>query len=369
MANLQHEEDDPHHAKMSTEISTSTQSVPFENTYTAVKDEAAISCLIPTFAEACKLVNTPYSCLVLDTHRRHVALPPMYLKKKKTGIEEELNAELLKFSEKCKGVPVAYDNIKLVGQHGDIFDDQGYIHLNIEASFVVFKPNKGQKLEGVINKIGQTFVGCLVHGCFNASILKPREMTSEMWRDSGLVIGGSLEFEVVQLDADAAGVLLIRGRLHKTWYEEMLRLTDPGTDDATEEPFMPADNTATEAALDGVDGVQPEKKKKKKKDKSKDKEALEDSVVKDSQLNGSGNTELTRTDSDVNSNGHVEKKKKKKKKDKETSSQATEGVPASDSSGYLSDKGSKKRKESDEANDASLPDNLEKPKAKKKKIK
>ena len=100
MANLQHEEDDPHHAKMSTEISTSTQSVPFENTYTAVKDEAAISCLIPTFAEACKLVNTPYSCLVLDTHRRHVALPPMYLKKKKTGIEEELNAELLKFSEK-----------------------------------------------------------------------------------------------------------------------------------------------------------------------------------------------------------------------------------------------------------------------------
>ena len=71
--------------------------------------------------------------------------------------------------------------------------------------------------QGVINKIGQTFVGCLVHGCFNASILKPREMTSEMWRDSGLVIGGSLEFEVVQLDADAAGVLLIRGRLHKTW--------------------------------------------------------------------------------------------------------------------------------------------------------
>ena len=51
------------------------------------------------------------------------------------------------FISRCKGVPVAYDNIKLVGQHGDIFDDQGYIHLNIEASFVVFKPNKGQKLE------------------------------------------------------------------------------------------------------------------------------------------------------------------------------------------------------------------------------
>lgn len=71
--------------------------------------------------------------------------------------------------------------------------------------------------QGVINKIGLTHVGCLVHGCFNASILKPKEMTPEMWRDSGLTIGGSLEFEVVQLDADAAGVLLIRGKLDKTW--------------------------------------------------------------------------------------------------------------------------------------------------------
>lgn len=55
------------------------------------------------------------------------------------------------FISSLKGVPLAYDNIKLLGHHGDIFDDQGYIHLNIEASFVVFKPKKGQKLE----------VGCL----------------------------------------------------------------------------------------------------------------------------------------------------------------------------------------------------------------
>lgn len=100
MANLEHEEHDPKHAKMSTEISTSTQSVPLSTTPSAVKHEAVIPCLIPTFADACKLINTKYSCLVLDTHRRHVALPPMYLKKKKTGIQEELNAELLKYSEK-----------------------------------------------------------------------------------------------------------------------------------------------------------------------------------------------------------------------------------------------------------------------------
>lgn len=49
------------------------------------------------------------------------------------------------------GVPLAYDNIRIVGHQGDIYDDNGYIHMNIEASFIVFQPKKGQKiLVGVI---------------------------------------------------------------------------------------------------------------------------------------------------------------------------------------------------------------------------
>uniref|UniRef100_A0AAY4DAQ5 DNA-directed RNA polymerase subunit n=1 Tax=Denticeps clupeoides TaxID=299321 RepID=A0AAY4DAQ5_9TELE len=170
-------------------------------------------CVIPAFAEACALLDAPYSCLVLDGHRRHVALPPVYLRKKKRGIREELSAELLKYSDSMKGVPLAFDDIKVVGPHADILDDQGYVHMNIEATFVVFKPKRGQKLKGVVNKLGQTHVGCLVHGCFNASVLKPGSLSVEAWRDSGLKVGDDLEFEVANLDADAAGVLLIRGRL------------------------------------------------------------------------------------------------------------------------------------------------------------
>lgn len=46
---------------------------------------------------------------------------------------------------------MAYDNIRIVGHQGDIYDDNGYIHMNIEASFIVFQPKKGQKiLVGVI---------------------------------------------------------------------------------------------------------------------------------------------------------------------------------------------------------------------------
>ncbi len=78
--------------------------------------------------------------------------------------------------------------------------------------------------QGVINKMGVGHVGCLVHGCFNASVVKPGLLSSEQWRDSGLSVGQNLEFEVFQLDADVAGVLLIRGRLEKYRYGERIYL-------------------------------------------------------------------------------------------------------------------------------------------------
>lgn len=41
---------------------------------------------------------------------------------------------------------MAYDNIRIVRHLGDIYDDSGYIHVDVEASFIVFQPQKGQKL-------------------------------------------------------------------------------------------------------------------------------------------------------------------------------------------------------------------------------
>lgn len=70
--------------------------------------------------------------------------------------------------------------------------------------------------QGVINKIAVGHLGCLVHGCFNACVVKPSQLTPEQWRDCGLRAGESVEFEVFQLDSDCAGVLIIRGRLEKS---------------------------------------------------------------------------------------------------------------------------------------------------------
>lgn len=45
-----------------------------------------------------------------------------------------------------EGVPLAYENISILGHHGSIYDDSGYIHMNIQANFILFQPERGQTL-------------------------------------------------------------------------------------------------------------------------------------------------------------------------------------------------------------------------------
>ncbi|KAI2653225.1 DNA-directed RNA polymerase I subunit RPA43 [Labeo rohita] len=294
MANLSQEDGAPKPATNSADVSTIAQTSSGNVADTPGGFVAPVPCLIPSFADAVKLLKERYSCLVLEKHRRHISLPPVHLRKKRTGIQEELNSELLKYSSSLKGVPVAYDSIKVVGQHGDIYDDAGFIHLNIEASFVVFKPKRGLKLVGVINKIGVGHVGCLVHGCFNASVVKPFLLTSEQWRDSGLCVGQNLEFEVFQLDADAVVQELV---------------------EQFEQKESTVESTAElESTEDTIDSPKP--KKKKKKDK-REAESAADESLNDSSLEQTSEYHQTADDTteiDSNANGHHKEKKKKKKK-------------------------------------------------------
>ncbi|XP_010168566.1 DNA-directed RNA polymerase I subunit RPA43, partial [Antrostomus carolinensis] len=193
-----------------------------------------------------------------------------------------------------QGVPVAYDNIKVVGELGDIYDDQGFIHLNIEADFVIFSPKKGKKLVGIINKVAPSHIGCLIHGCFNASIPKPEQMSVVQWQELGFKIGDELKFQVLHLDSDAAGVFFIRGGLTKSsmrpkqsetvtgstnggetqeFDHQENGLNYSGGNNVTEESLCETENTvrenAEEPSVDAVNGICDDKNKKKKKKKHK----------------------------------------------------------------------------------------------------
>ncbi|XP_077403860.1 DNA-directed RNA polymerase I subunit RPA43 [Vanacampus margaritifer] len=410
MANFKHVEDDPKHVKMSSENpETCAQNPAAEVSSAAHGILAEIPCAIPSFAAASELVSAPYSCLVMNTHRRHVALPPVYLNKKRTALREELKAELLKFSPSLQGVPLAYDNIQIVRRHGDIYDDSGYIHLDIQANFIIFQPEGGQKLLGKVNKLGVSHVGCLVHGCFNASIPKPSLVSVDTWREAGPRIGAELEFEVMALDADTAGVLLIRGRLYRTRVQELLAIAESSESGVTVDQVELEDTEpAAEHTEESIVQDSAKKKKKKKKDKIE-----EEAVLPSCQDEGDGSLELNGTESDANGEKKKKKKKKdkikdaieekaaspiyqddgnataelngaesdangeKKKKKKEKRIQEEEQVQlspmeihTSDSSGYLSDKPNKKRKRGRESEvAANVSQDAEESKSKKKKRK
>ncbi|XP_032437591.1 DNA-directed RNA polymerase I subunit RPA43 isoform X2 [Xiphophorus hellerii] len=372
MANLDHAEDDRNHVKMPGELPAAGSPV---NPNQGSRSPGETAGTIPSFAAASELLSAPYSCLVLNTHRRHVALPPVYLNKKRTGIQEELDAELLKFSQSLHGVPLAYDNIRIATQHGDIYDDSGYIHMNIEANFIVFQPKKGQKLLGKVNKLGVSHVGCLVHGCFNASIPKPNLVSVETWRDSGPRIGTELEFKVTTLDADTAGVLLIRGQLDRTRVQELMAMSEnlessvpAGQEELQEAEPAPEPQEAElapepqEAEPELTHDGTPKKKKKKKKEKERIKEEeTEEQITKTPHcLNGS--TEQT------NSSDTPEKKKKKKKEKHMKEEEEQMEVSAIENHRGFGDNVSKKRK-LESGTDAPSGDDVTPKKSKKKKKK
>ncbi|TRY72873.1 hypothetical protein DNTS_021694, partial [Danionella cerebrum] len=265
---------------------------------------AVVPCLIPSFADAVKLLNARYSCLVLDKHRRHVSLPPVYIKKKRAGIEHELNKELLKFSSSLNGVPMAYSEIKVVGKHGDILDDQGFIHLNIEASFVIFKPESGSKLVGVVNKLAVGHVGCLVHGCFNASVVKPSGLSPEQWRNSGFSIGHNLEFEVFK-------VRQLMGQV-----EEQQETVEASSETETKEGGEVPEECLEMPEMNCNSHKHHKEKKKKKKDKRRESEEVSISEMHTSDSSGymSDKTLRKRAMEDENSSETPPAKKKKKSK-------------------------------------------------------
>uniref|UniRef100_A0A8C0GET1 DNA-directed RNA polymerase subunit n=1 Tax=Chelonoidis abingdonii TaxID=106734 RepID=A0A8C0GET1_CHEAB len=299
---------------------------------------------IPSFAAACRLVRSRYSCLVAAPHRRHIALAPRYLSRKRTGIREQLDSELLRYSESLSGVPVAYDNIRVVGELGDIYDDQGFIHFNIEADFVIFTPKKGKKLVGVINKVAPSHIGCLIHGCFNASIPKPDQMSAIEWQDLELKIGDKLEFEVVHLDSDAAGVFFIRGRLNKDSMQS--KYPEAVTEDTNSRDEIP-----------------------KKKHKKRDRRNCE--LENDMELTDNADTTVVEDAEGQNAdtvNGFYDKKPKKKKKHKQEKQKPE--YCGGDCSGYPSDHKKlkrKKRKHGDVNEESELSQFSQEPKAKKRK--
>ncbi|ESO97493.1 hypothetical protein LOTGIDRAFT_228177 [Lottia gigantea] len=125
------------------------------------------------FEEAKQLLSDDNSYLYLITKSRTIILSPRFIGKILPGIREFIDREVNLFSDFLDGVLISYSNIKLHQPFSSVHDDRPYLHLYIQADYIVFKPYVGCTLKGVVNKLSQGHIGCLVHKHFNASVPRP----------------------------------------------------------------------------------------------------------------------------------------------------------------------------------------------------
>mmetsp|Transcript_8354 Transcript_8354/g.16076 ORF Transcript_8354/g.16076 Transcript_8354/m.16076 type:complete len:178 (-) Transcript_8354:130-663(-) len=101
-----------------------------------------------------------------------VELPPSAVQDVKAGVLNELNQNLLKYVDDFDGVVLSYSDVNILTKEPVIHPYFPYFHLDVIATIVLFKPTKGSKMVGKVNKIGEDFIGLLILGVFNATIPK-----------------------------------------------------------------------------------------------------------------------------------------------------------------------------------------------------
>lgn len=102
--------------------------------------------------------------------RHNVSLSPCHIGEPRAGIEQEMTALLMQYSEPVKGVILAFHKVELEKPKGFIINEMPYIHCKVRADALVFRPTPGMRLEGTVNKIGSNHVGMLFAGVFNGSV-------------------------------------------------------------------------------------------------------------------------------------------------------------------------------------------------------
>ena len=110
------------------------------------------------------------NAFVLCKVRHNVSLSPCHSMEPRVGIEQELVEQLMHYSEPLQGVVLSFSNVQLDRPYGAIVNEMPFIHCKVLADALVFRPLKGMKLRGIVNKIGSNHVGMLFAGVFNGSV-------------------------------------------------------------------------------------------------------------------------------------------------------------------------------------------------------
>jgi DNA-directed RNA polymerase subunit E'/Rpb7 len=163
--------------------------------------------------------SSPYTRVRLELT---ISILPAGLKDVTKSAHESVQRLLLKYSSGMKGIPLAFNNMKLLkdGQ-GMILNELPHIHYSLVCDALVFAPKVGDVLEGVVRESFHSHLSLVVLNYFNASISASQlrakgfsyDAETERWQDSEsstLALDDKVSFQVHTIH-ESAGIISIEG--------------------------------------------------------------------------------------------------------------------------------------------------------------
>lgn len=100
------------------------------------------------------------------------------------GVRDQLQSMLLRYNNELQGVLLAYSKERILNSEARVHPYFPYFHVEVIALVYLFRPTVGALIGGVVNIVGQDYIGLLVLGIFNASI--GRKNIPPHWRSAPL---------------------------------------------------------------------------------------------------------------------------------------------------------------------------------------
>lgn len=143
-----------------------------------------------------------------------------------SGVERQLDDVLLTYVKEAEGILMGWTNARFMGRSARVLDESPFSLARVAVDTMIWRPRRGEELEGAIKLMGPSHIGILILGTFNASIpltLIPQDWTFEenfegddgFWKDSAgtpLAIDQTLRFKTVGIKK-GANILSVEGSL------------------------------------------------------------------------------------------------------------------------------------------------------------
>lgn len=118
---------------------------------------------------------TSYSVFQKKKISLMLSLLPSSMANMTKAYQASLQSMLLKYSDALEGVLLSYTNIKVdnvpnKGPYGRIMDELPHIHCYVTCDVLVFSPQVGHRLQGVVSESFPSHIGFLVFDLFNAMV-------------------------------------------------------------------------------------------------------------------------------------------------------------------------------------------------------